>query len=84
MNPPRVQSRHLEEISHHVAEGATPSCRSTGDCYRWRHLADVPDATPIEIWFADEARIGQENGLVAVPYEDERIVEAYKKTFRAR
>jgi hypothetical protein len=44
----------------------------------------VPDATPIEIWLQDEARIGQENGLVAVPYEDERIVEAYKKTFRAR
>ena len=24
----------------------------------------MPDATPIEIWFQDEARIGQKNGLV--------------------
>ena len=28
------------------------------------HLADVPKETPVEIWFQDEARIGQKNGLV--------------------
>lgn len=28
------------------------------------HLADLPEATPLEIWFQDEARIGQKNGLV--------------------
>ena len=28
------------------------------------HLEGLPETTPIEIWFADEARIGQKNGLV--------------------
>jgi putative transposase len=28
------------------------------------HLPDLPKETPIEIWFQDEARIGQKNGLV--------------------
>ena len=28
------------------------------------HLDGLPPATPIEIWFQDEARIGQKNGLV--------------------
>src|SRR5271170_7466163 len=28
------------------------------------HLDGLPAATPIEIWFQDEARIGQKNGLV--------------------
>ena len=28
------------------------------------HLAHLPQETPIEIWFQDEARIGQKNGLV--------------------
>lgn len=28
------------------------------------HLVDVPAGTPIEIWFQDEARIGQKNGIV--------------------
>ena len=28
------------------------------------HLADLPKGTPVEIWFQDEARIGQKNGLV--------------------
>jgi hypothetical protein len=28
------------------------------------HLENVPDTTPVEIWFQDEARIGQKNGLV--------------------
>ena len=28
------------------------------------HLADMPRRTPVEIWFQDEARIGQKNGLV--------------------
>ncbi len=28
------------------------------------HLADVAKGVPIEIWFQDEARIGQKNGLV--------------------
>src|SRR6201987_5845520 len=28
------------------------------------HLEGVPDTTPIEIWFQDEARIGQKNGQV--------------------
>jgi len=28
------------------------------------HLAGVPETTPIEIWFQDEARIGQKNGVV--------------------
>ena len=28
------------------------------------HLAGLPTGTPIEIWFQDEARIGQKNGLV--------------------
>lgn len=28
------------------------------------HLAHVPRGKPIEIWFQDEARIGQKNGLV--------------------
>src|SRR5271165_4164156 len=28
------------------------------------HLAALPPQTPVEIWFQDEARIGQKNGLV--------------------
>ncbi|MGB8897531.1 MAG: IS630 family transposase [Pseudolabrys sp.] len=28
------------------------------------HLSDLPKETPIEVWFQDEARIGQKNGLV--------------------
>jgi hypothetical protein len=28
------------------------------------HLSDLPEDTPIEIWFQDEARIGQNNGIV--------------------
>ena len=28
------------------------------------HLDDLPEGTPIEIWFQDEARIGQKNGHV--------------------
>ena len=28
------------------------------------HLADLPKGTPVEVWFQDEARIGQKNGLV--------------------
>ena len=28
------------------------------------HLPDLWQATPIEIWFQDEARVGQKNGLV--------------------
>ena len=28
------------------------------------HLEGLPEATPIEIWFEDEARIGQKNGQV--------------------
>lgn len=28
------------------------------------HLAHVPKRKPIELWFQDEARIGQKNGLV--------------------
>jgi len=28
------------------------------------HLADLPQGTPVEIWFQDEARIGQKNGIV--------------------
>lgn len=28
------------------------------------HLADLPKDTPVEIWFEDEARIGQKNGGV--------------------
>jgi len=28
------------------------------------HLADLRQGTPIEIWFQDEARVGQKNGLV--------------------
>ena len=28
------------------------------------HLAGLPETTPVEIWFQDEARIGQKNGLV--------------------
>ncbi len=27
-------------------------------------MKNIPDSTPIEIWFQDEARIGQKNGLV--------------------
>jgi hypothetical protein len=27
------------------------------------HLGDISAETPIEIWFQDEARIGQKNGL---------------------
>ena len=28
------------------------------------HLAELPKGTPVEIWFQDEARIGQKNGIV--------------------
>jgi transposase len=28
------------------------------------HLAELPEKTPVEIWFQDEARIGQKNGIV--------------------
>ena len=27
---------------------------------------DLPDGTPIEVWFQDEARIGQKNGRVRI------------------
>ena len=27
------------------------------------HIADLPAGTPVEIWFQDEARLGQKNGL---------------------
>jgi transposase len=30
------------------------------------HLDGLPETTPVEIWFEDEARIGQKNGLVPV------------------
>ena len=83
-------------------------------------MPDLPEGTPIEIWFQDEARIGQKNGVVRWrradlkrviaerfgvdyheryvgtllkklgfshisarprhPAQDERIVEAFKKT----
>src|SRR5215212_2032994 len=44
----RRSSRRSKKLSPHP-EGA---------------LGGVPAATPIEIWFQDEARIGQKNGLV--------------------
>ena len=28
------------------------------------HLPDLPEGTPVEIWFQDEASIGQKNGVV--------------------
>ena len=28
------------------------------------HLEGLPETTPVEIWFEDEARIGQKNGRV--------------------
>ena len=28
------------------------------------HLSELPEDTPAEIWFQDEARIGQNNGIV--------------------
>ncbi|MBB6414343.1 hypothetical protein HNQ71_007053 [Mesorhizobium sangaii] len=28
------------------------------------HLADLPKGKPVEVWFQDEARIGQKNGVV--------------------
>jgi len=28
------------------------------------HLSDLPEDTPVEIWFQDEARIGRKNGIV--------------------
>ena len=28
------------------------------------HLEGLPETTPVEIWFEDEARIGQKNGQV--------------------
>jgi hypothetical protein len=28
------------------------------------HLSELPEDTPVEIWFQDEARIGQKNGIV--------------------
>lgn len=28
------------------------------------HLAEIPKDTPVELWFQDEARIGQKNGIV--------------------
>ena len=28
------------------------------------HLPDLPAGTPVEIWFQDEARVGQKNGIV--------------------
>jgi len=30
------------------------------------HVADLPRGTPVEIWFQDEARIGQKNGQVRI------------------
>jgi len=30
------------------------------------HVADLPEDTPVEIWFQDEARIGQKNGQVRI------------------
>ncbi len=51
-----------------VTPGRTPkpSRRSKKNLARTlsAHLADLPEETPLEIWFQDEARIGQKNGLV--------------------
>jgi hypothetical protein len=30
------------------------------------HLEGLPKTTPVEIWFEDEARIGQKNGQVGI------------------
>lgn len=30
------------------------------------HVADLPKGTPVEVWFQDEARIGQKNGQVRI------------------
>ena len=32
------------------------------------HIADLPAGTPVEIWFQDEARLGQKNGLTRLLY----------------
>ncbi len=29
------------------------------------HLSELPEDTPVEIWFQDEARIGQKNGIAS-------------------
>ena len=47
-----------------------PGRANAGDIYKnfpltlKVHLEGVPQSTPIEIWFQDEARIGQKNGVV--------------------
>ena len=30
------------------------------------HIADLPQGTPIEVWFQDEARLGQKNGQTRI------------------
>jgi transposase len=42
-----------------IVEGFKKTSRALG-----AHLEGVAETTPVEIWFQDEARIGQKNGLV--------------------
>jgi transposase len=30
------------------------------------HIADLPEGTPVEVWFQDEARLGQKNGRTRI------------------
>ena len=50
-------------ILRRTARSSRPIKKLRSDALK-AHLADLPPRTPVEIWFQDEARIGQKNGLV--------------------
>ena len=48
----------------HKQEGVIEAFKKTS-AHAWtRHSKHLPEDTPVEVWFQDEARIGQKNGLV--------------------
>ncbi|MEK4032367.1 IS630 family transposase [Methylocystis sp. IM3] len=57
---------HISARPRHPAqdEGTVEAYKKNFEATLSAHVAHLPPKTPIEIWFQDEARIGQKNGLV--------------------
>ena len=74
-----LSKRHLRlsgrtRLLPHLGSPTASCARATGDQGFQKnfantlaaHIADLPQGTPIELWFQDEARIGQKNGRVRI------------------
>ena len=57
---------HISARPRHPAqdERIVEAFKKNFPCALKAHLEGLPETTPVEIWFEDEARIGQKNGLV--------------------